>query len=93
MPYCYNHRTGVCCGFGGWDTEVGDRLVQFGSKYGMDPRLTRVCCLIGDTAFVPSAAETFHFVLPNVPPIPLWVTARGGRTGVSKRLLSVRLAE
>jgi gamma-tubulin complex component 2 len=26
---------------------------------------------------VPSAAETFHFVLPTVPPLPLWVTARG----------------
>jgi gamma-tubulin complex component 2 len=26
---------------------------------------------------VPSAAETFHLVLPNVPPVPLWVTARG----------------
>jgi gamma-tubulin complex component 2 len=26
---------------------------------------------------VPSAAETFHLLLPNVPPTPLWVNARG----------------
>jgi len=47
--------------------------VRNGSK--MDPSLHGR--LQRHEKLVPSAAETFHFILSNVPPAPLWLNARG----------------